>query len=166
MRHVWKTLILLLACIIDSSLGSFIGIFDISPSFLLVSVIAMAMSSDFPEAGIYGGAAGVLWDLMWGRTFGFYALLYMYCALGARAFVEMVYKTKPSITAGITFGASLICELAVCIFSFVIWKRGNFLYDLFRVIIPTAAYTAIIQMLLFYPITLIARPKTERGTRF
>ena len=44
MRHVWKTLVLLLALVIDSALGSYIGILDISPSFLLVTVIAMAMA--------------------------------------------------------------------------------------------------------------------------
>ena len=165
MRHVYKALVLLLAFLVDSTLGSYIGILDISPSFLLVAVIAMAMAGEFAEAGIYGLAAGVLLDLFWGRTFGFHALLYMYAALLARAFLELVYKNTPVITAGITFAASLLCELIFCIFNFTIWGQGNFLYDLFRVIIPTAAYTAIIQMLLFYPITKIAKPKAERGTR-
>ncbi len=165
MRHVWKILVLLTAFIIDSTWGSYIGILDISPSFLLVAVIAMAMAGEFAEAGIYGLVAGVLWDLVWGRTFGFYALLYMYAALGARAFLELVYKNTPVITAGITFAASLLCEMVVCVFSFIIWGRGNFLYDLFRVIIPTAAYTAIVQMIFFYPVTKISRPKLERGTR-
>ncbi len=165
MRHFRKILVLLVALLIDSAWGSYIGILDISPSFLLVAVIAMAMAGEFSEAGIYGLAAGVLWDLLWGRTFGFHALLYMYAALGARAFLELVYKNTPVITAGITFAASLICETVICIFSFTIWGRSNFLYDLFRVIIPTAAYTAIVQMLLFYPITRLSRPKAERGTR-
>ncbi|MBE7062561.1 MAG: rod shape-determining protein MreD [Ruminococcaceae bacterium] len=165
MRHIWKTLVLLLALVIDSALGSYIGILDISPSFLLVTVIAMAMAGEFAEAGIYGLAAGVLWDLLWGRTFGFYSLLYLYAALGARAFLEMVYKNTPVITAGITFAASLLCEAVLCLVNFTIWGQGNFWYDLFRYIIPTAAYTAIVQMLLFFPITRLSRPKEERGTR-
>jgi len=165
MRHIWKSVVLLLALLIDSTLGSHIGILDISPSFLLVTVIAMAMAGELAEAGIYGLAAGVLWDILWGRTFGFHALLYMYVALGARAFLELVYKNTPVITAGITFVASLLCELVLCFFSFTIWGRGNFLYNLFRIIIPTAAYTAIVQMLLYYPITRLSRPKEERGTR-
>ena len=163
MRHVYKTLVLLLAFIIDSTLGSYIGILDISPSFLLAVVIAMAMAGEIVEAGVYGLAAGVLLDLFWGRTFGLYAILFMYAALGARAFLELIYKNTPVITAGITFAASLVCELVFCVLHFTIWGEGNFLYDLFRVIIPTAAYTAIIQMLLFYPVTKLAKPKTERG---
>jgi len=165
MRHVFKILVLLLAFFIDSTLGTYIGILDISPSFLLVTVIAMAMAGELTEAGIYGLAAGALWDVFWGRTFGFHALLYMYVALGARAFLELVYKNTPVITAGITFVASLLCETVLCVFSFIIWGRGNFLYDVFRVIIPTAAYTAIVQMLLFHPLTRLSRPKAERGTR-
>lgn len=163
MRHVYKSLVLILAFIIDSTLGSYIGILDISPSFLIAVVIAMAMAGEMAEAGIYGLGAGVLLDLFWGRTFGFYALLYMYAALLARAFLELVYKNTPAITAGITFAASFICELIFCVFNFTIWGEGNFLYDIFRVIIPTAAYTAIIQMLLFYPVTKLAKPKAERG---
>lgn len=165
MRHIFKSLVLLLAFVVDSTLGSYIGILDISPSFLLAVVIAMAMAGEMAEAGVYGLAAGVVLDLFWGRTFGFYALLYMYAALGARAFLELVYKNTPVITAGITFVASLLCEVIFCLFNFTIWGQGNFLYDLFRVIIPTAAYTAIIQMLLFHPITKLAKPKLERGTR-
>lgn len=164
MRHVYKSLVLILAFLIDSTLGSYIGILDVSPSFLLVAIIAMAMAGEFAEAGIYGLFGGVLLDLFWGRTFGFHALLYMYVALGARAFLELVYKNTPAITAGITFVASLLCELIFCVFNFTIWGQGNLLYDIFRVIIPTAAYTAIVQMLLFYPITRLAKPKTERGT--
>ena len=165
MRHVWKTLVLVLAFLIDSTLGSYIGILDISPSFLLVAVIAMAMAGEFAEAGIYGGLAGMLWDLAWGRTFGFYALLYLYAALGARAFLELVYKNTPMITAGITFVASLLCDSLFCLFQFTIWGQGSFLYDFSRVILPTAAYTAIVQIVLFRPLARLARPKTERGTR-
>lgn len=165
MRHVWKILVLLAAFLIDSTLGSFIGIKDISPSFLLVVVIAMAMAGELTEAGIYGLAAGVMWDIFWGRPFGFYALLYLYIALLSRAFLEFVYKNTPVITAGITFVAALLCEIVLSLFHFTIWEQGNFWYDLFRVSIPTAAYTAIVQMLLFHPITRLAKPKAERGGR-
>lgn len=165
MRHIWKSLVILLALIVDSTLGSQIGIFDISPSFLLVVLIAMAMAGELAEAGVYGLVAGVLWDLLWGRTFGFHALLYMFVSLGARGFLELVYKNTPKITAGITFVASLLCELVICFFSFTIWGRGDFWYALLRMMIPTAAYTAVVQMILYHPITRLSRPKEERGTR-
>ncbi len=166
MRHVWKSLVLVAAFCLDSALGSYIGIFDISPSFLLVSVIAMAMAGGLVEAGVYGAVAGILWDLAWGRTFGFYTLLYMYSCLGARGFLELVYKNTTLITAGVTFAAALFCEIFVYIFSFVIWGRGSLLYDFLRVILPTAVYTSALQLVLFRPLTLISRPKLERGRRF
>ncbi len=165
MRHVWKSLVLLTAFILDSTLGSYIGIFDFSPGFLLVSVIAMAMAGGLAEAGIYGGVAGFLWDIAWGRTFGFYTLLYMYAAICARGFLEMVYKNKPIITAGVTFAAALFCVLFGYGLRFVIWGRGDFVYDVFRTILPTAVYTAVVQLILFRPITAISRPKQERGRR-
>ena len=165
MRHVRKVLVLLVAFLIDTTLGTYIGIFDISPSFLLVTIIAMAMAGEMMEAGIYGLLGGVLWDLFWGRTFGFHALIYMYTAIAARGFLELVYKNKPLITAGITFAASLVCEIFLCLFSFTIWGEGNFVYNLFRVMLPTALYTALLQLLLFRPITKLSRPGKERGIR-
>ncbi len=165
MRHFRKVLVLILALVFDSTLGTYMGIFGISPSLLLVAVIAMAMAGEMEEAGIYGLCTGALWDLLWGRTFGFYALIYMYIAIAARAFLELVYKNTPLITAGVTFVASLLCEALLCFVTFTIWGEGNFLYNFFRVMLPTAAYTAIWQLLLYHPITKISRPRTERGIR-
>ncbi len=165
MRHVFKVLVLLAAFVLDSTLGTYMEILHISPRFLLVAVIAMAMAGEFVEAGIYGLLAGALWDIFWGRTFGFHALLYLYVALGARAFLELVYKKSPLLTAGITFAASLLCEVVLCVFGSTIWGEGSFLFSLFRIILPTAAYAAVLQLILFRPITRLSRPKEERGTR-
>ncbi len=165
MRHIWKGLVLFFAFVLDTTLGTYIEVFGISPSFLLVCVVAMAMVTTPAEAGIYGFIAGAFMDVYWGRVFGFYTLLFLYSALMARAFLEFVYKNTPTITAGITFAASLFCNTILCLLRFTVWGEGNFLYALFRLIIPTAAYTAIVQMLLFYPISILARPKEERRTR-
>lgn len=165
MRHLWKVLVLFLAFLLDTTLGVYIGILDVSPSFLLVAIVAMAMVSVPVEAGIYGFAAGFILDLCWGRTFGFYTLLYLYIALGARFFLEFIYKNTPRVTAGITFAASFFADVLLLVFGFTVWGEGNFLYALFRMVIPAAAYNAILQMLLFHPITAISKPKTERGTR-
>ncbi len=165
MRHVRKVLVLILAFILDSTLGTYIGIWNISPSLLLVTVIAMAVAGEMAEAGVYGLFAGALWDLFWGRTFGFYALIYMFTAILACAFLELIYKNTPLITAGITLVASLLCEALLCFFTFTIWGEGNFMYALFRSMIPTAVYTAVCQLLFYHPIVKLSRPKKERGVR-
>ena len=166
MRYVWKTLVLLLAFILDSSLGSFISIFDIAPSFLFAAVMIMAMTGGMGEAGIYGALAGVLWDLAWGRTFGFYTLLYMYSALSAHGFLELIYKSTPLLTAGITFAASFLCELIVYLLRFTIWGEGVLIFNAFRFMLPAALYTALIQLLIFRPVNAVSRPRQERGSRF
>ena len=158
MRHIWKILILFLAFLADTTIGTYIGILHISPAFLLAAVIAMAMVSTPIEAGVYGFAAGVLMDICWGRTFGFYTLLFLYISLGARMFLELVYKNTPAVTAGIAFVASALCNVILCLFGFTVWGDGNFIYALFRIIVPMAAYTAILELLLFHPITVITKP--------
>lgn len=165
MRHVWKTLLVLAAFCLDSTLGSYISIFNIAPCFLLATVIAMAMTGELGEAGVYGAVAGVLWDLAWGRTFGFYTLLYMYTALSAHGFLELVYKTSLFLTVGITFVATVLCEMIVYLLTFTIWGKGYFFLHVFRFMIPTALYTALVQLLIFRPINAICRPKQERGLR-
>ena len=166
MRYVWKTLVLLLAFILDSTIGSFISIFDIAPSFLFATVMIMAMTGGYGEAGMYGALAGVLWDLAWGRTFGFYTLLYMYSALSAHGFLELIYKSTPFLTAGITVVAAFLCKLIVYLLGFTIWGEGALVYNIFRFILPAAIYTGAVQLLIFRPINAVSRPKQERGTRF
>ncbi len=165
MRYVWKTLVLILAFVLDSTLGSFISIFDIAPSFLLATVMVMAMTGGLGEAGIYGALAGVLWDLAWGRTFGFYTLLYMYSALSAHGFLELIYKSTPLLTAGITFVAAFLCELIVYLLGFTIWGEGFLIYNVFRFMLPAAIYTALLQLLIFHPVNAVSRPRQERGAR-
>ncbi|MBQ7036551.1 MAG: rod shape-determining protein MreD [Clostridia bacterium] len=165
MRHVWKILVLILAFVLDSTLGSFISIFDIAPSFLFASVMIMAMTGGFGEAGIYGAVAGILWDLAWGRTFGFYTLLYMYSALSAHGFLELVYKSSPLLTACITCVATFLCELIVYLLAFTIWGEGFLIFNVFRYMLPTAIYTAAVQLCIFRPVNALSRPGQERGMR-
>lgn len=165
MRHVYKLLILLLTFIIQYSWGSYITICGVTPNLMLALIITMALSSDFLEAGIYGLTAGVLIDIFWGRAFGFYSLSFMYLPLLARAFIELIYKNSAFRSAAITFFATLVFETLLYFLSFIIWGKGNFPYALVRLILPVAFYTFVVELIIYKPVTLLSRPKPERGTR-
>lgn len=166
MRHVFKTLTLIAVFILQSGVCPYIEILGIAPNIVLATVIIMALSSDFVEAGIYGGCAGVVMDICWGRVFGFHTLSFLYLALAVRFFLEMTYKNTPTVTAGITFVITLVYEMIYYFFSYVIWGEGVFLYALLRIMIPTAAYTAAVQFLLYRPVIWASRVKLdERGRR-
>ena len=166
MRHIFKVLTLIVVFVLQGGLCPHIEMLGIAPNLVLATVIIMALSSDFIEAGIYGGCAGMLMDIFWGRVFGFNTLIFLYVALAVRFFLEMTYKNTPTITAGITFVAVFVYELIYYFFSYMIWGEGVFLYALLRVMIPAAAYTAAIQFVIYKPVIWASRVKLdERGRR-
>lgn len=166
MRHVFKTLVLILIFVLQNTLVPYISILGVTPDILLAAVIIMALFSEPIEAGIYGAVTGTILDLILGRVYGFNTLAFLYIALAVRAFLEFVYKNRPVITAGITFVITIIYEIIYYFISYTIWGDGVFLYALFRLIIPTAAYTAAIQFLLYKPLSEVCLLGIkERGRR-
>lgn len=162
MRHFLKALILCICLILQSTIFQFLGIRGIVPNLLLAGVISVAMTagSDLEALG-YGLGAGVVYDLLWGRVFGINALLMMYIAVGAYYAAGYVYRKNITVGAAFAFLASLIYDILFYVLSFTIFGNGKFLFVMFRIIIPAAAYTAVLQVIIYPVIGKVQRIDSE-----
>lgn len=163
MQVVLKFVLIFLAFIIQGTWVQYIGILGVTPNAVLALIIALALVSEPFEAGAYGFAAGALWDLMWGRVFGIHTLLFLYVALLARAFIELMYKKGLSVVIVITFLAAIFYETVFFFLSFFIWGETGFLYVMLRIIIPSAAYTGVAQILIYSVTDALPLTRHERG---
>lgn len=166
MRHVLKSALILLAFVIQCTWVQYINILGVTPNIVLALVIAMGLISEPVESGAYGFAAGVLWDLMWGRVFGVNALLFMYIALLVRMLMEFMYKKGIFVAVSLTFISCILYEVLFFLLSFVIWGERGFLYVFLRIIIPSAAYTGMVQILIFGAVSLLLLGRHERSDRY
>ena len=161
MRYFIKAVILIFSLILQSTLFAFLDIFGVVPNILLTFVIAVCFfSDDVVEPVIFGLAAGVLYDIAWGRIFGVHSLLMMYTAICVFYAASYLYAKNFTSQAAVGFIASLLYMVLFYLVSFTMFGKGGFVYVLFRLIIPAAAYTAFIQI---FMCLLVSKVNKKRG---
>lgn len=163
MRHAVKSAILIAVFILQNSLTNYIEVLGIIPSFVIVLMVAYSLSStSVKESLIYSLSTGVLMDVMWGRVFGLWSVLFMYAGVAVYFAGEYLYKHTTSKAVILTFLSTLFIETVFYLASFTLFGDSEFWYELFRVIIPAGAYNAILQAV-FYGLIRKAIPKEKRG---
>lgn len=150
MRYTVKAIFLILMFIIQSTLAQHMSIFGVTPNLLLAAVVAVALSSEPAEAACLACGTGVVFDLMFGRVFGMSTLLFTYIALLSRAMLELMYEKTLISTMFITFLAMILYQCINLFLGFVIWGEGDFVFLFFRMILPCAAYTALMQIIIYF----------------
>lgn len=154
MKHVKKAIIIFLALILQNTLGGQFEVLGIKPSLFIVATVTVSLSCENPwESLIYGLAAGVLFDILWGRVFGVMTILLMYTAVAVYYVEEFLYKKTVVEAVTITLLGTIIIETVFYGANFALFGEGDFIYVILRIIIPGAAYNAIVQAILFGSIT-------------
>lgn len=150
MKHFIRALLVLIFLILQSTFCHFIKITGVMPNLVLAYVIALALTSDnIMYAGAFGLAAGLLWDILWSRVFGIQSLTFMYIAILAYRAGEYMYRKNLTVCVIFTLTGTILAESILYITGFVLTYEASFWHAFFRTIIPSAAYTAIIQVVIF-----------------
>ncbi len=165
MKYTVRAAAIIFAFILECTWGSFLNIQGISPCLAFALVIMIALESEPLESGLLGLLAGVLTDVLWGRVFGFNALLFMYAAILISFISGEFYKKSEFVTVWTTFLMTVLVQFISYIFTYTVWGTGNLPYALFRYVIPVAAYTSVVQLLLYKPFEVLIAFGVERRGR-
>lgn len=164
MKHFIRAFLVLLFFILQSTLCHFIKIWDVMPNLLLAYTISLALTSeDIMYAGVFGLVSGLLWDITWSRIFGIRALLFMYIAILVYIAGEYMYKKNVSVCVFFTLAAAIITESIFFATNFVLKHGASFWHAFFRTVVPSAAYTAALQMIIYKICVKIRRSGQERS---
>ncbi len=162
MKYTVRVVAIIFAFILECTWGSFLNIQGISPCLAFALIMMISLETEPFEAGLLGLLAGVLTDVLWGRVFGFNALLFMYSAIFISFMSGEFYKKSEFVTSWITLIMTVLVQVISYIFTYTVWGTGNLVYAIFRYAIPTAAYTAAVQLLLYKPLNIIIGIGVER----
>ena len=150
MKHFIRAVLVLLFLMLQSTLCHFIKIWDVMPNLVLAYIISLALTSDdIMYAGAFGLIAGLLWDITWGRIFGIRALLFMYIAILAYRAGEYVYRKNISVCVIFTLIGTILTESIFFATNFVLDHNASFWHAFFRTIVPSAAYTSALQLIIY-----------------
>ena len=143
-------LLLIVNFILQSTVFSYIEIWQVAPNTALLIVVSYAMLRGDIEGAIIGFAAGLILDVMFGNIIGLYALLYaitgFLCGKPFKDFVRENYLL-PVVLALV---ASLALETTAFGVHFVLRGNPYFMKYLQERIIPATVYTVLLMFPVYY----------------
>ncbi|MHB8984398.1 MAG: rod shape-determining protein MreD [Eubacteriales bacterium] len=137
-------LLLLVLLLLQTTVLNFITIFGVKPDLVMLVVVFNGFLLGTREGAFLGFAGGIMEDLFTGSYIGLNALSKMAAGYLAGAFGVGLYKENPIIAAVVTLvstTAALVINYALLLLVKIYVPS---FYAFFRIILPVAAYTAIL----------------------
>ncbi len=160
-------IILLVNLVLQSTLFNYIQLFHIKPNTAVVIIVSYALLRGEIEGAMVGFFAGLMQDIFFGTSLGFFALTGLLLGFFCGKFFKNFYREN-------IFLPLVLCVLGVffssCIFYvfyFLLRGRLDFLYYFKHIILIEAAYTGAISLLLYNLLYFInlKLENTERDRR-
>ena len=156
----------LLQCTVFRSL-SFGGIV---PNLLIVLTASFGFMCGEKTGLLIGFFCGLLVDIFFGNTIGFYALLYMYIGYMNGKFCTIFYPQDIKLPIVLILGSDLFYGFTCYVIMFLLRTRFDIGYYFMNIILPETVYTIVVTIFL-YPLILWINTSLERselrsGTKF
>ncbi len=97
-----------------------------------------------------GFFSGLLIDLFYGGTLGFYAMIYMYLGYVNGFFRKIFFPEDIKLPIILITASDFICNLLVYFFQFLLRGRFAFPYYMIHIIIPELVYTIMVTVFLYF----------------
>lgn len=135
-------------------------VMGMAPLLLIPCATAIAMREGEIPGAAFGVAAGLMWDVGNGTVFGYDALFLMITSVAAALLVQFLFRDTPA--AGALFTAAITLLYGCVTWFFYVYMRGNvdFTGAFLRTILPTAVYTTVFSVPLYYLVRLAGRKLT------
>lgn len=144
MRILLTSVIVFVNFILQTTLLHYISIGGILPDTALIIVVSYSLLRGYKEGAIVGFFSGILQDIFFGTSIGFYALLGVLAGLLAGRNQKDFYRENYILPVIICSVAAVLYETVIYVVGFLLQGETNVLYFLFRLALPEAVYTAVV----------------------
>ena len=147
----------LLQCTIFPSLN--LG--GIIPNLMIIVTASYGFMRGRKSGLLTGFFSGLLMDIFFGSSLGFYALVYMYIGYLNGVFRKMFYPEDIKLPIALIVCSDFIYNIVIYILTFFLKGRFQFSYYFLNIIVPEMVYTIIVTCA-FYPLLLFVESRLER----
>ncbi|MCI1959245.1 MAG: rod shape-determining protein MreD [Clostridia bacterium] len=148
-RFLITMLILIINIILQSTLFNLIRIHSIIPNTALVVVVSMALLRGSIEGCLTGLGAGLLQDIFFGSSLGYYAVFGMVLGYLAGKFNHGFYKENYLLPVMLCFFSTVIYESMIFLTGPFFYGYLNYPYFFINLILPEAVYTAVLAIAIY-----------------
>lgn len=134
----------------------------IVPNLLIVLTASFGFMRGEKTGLLIGFFCGLLVDIFFGNTIGFYSLLYMYIGYMNGKFSVIFYPDDIKLPIALILGSDCFYGMICYVILFLLRSRFDFNYYFMHIILPEIVYTIVVTIFL-YPLILWINTGLERG---
>ena len=163
MKRFIITVILILFCfLMQCTVFHSLAFGGIVPNLIIVLTASFGFMRGEKTGLLIGFFCGLLVDIFFGNTIGFYSLLYMYIGYMNGKFSAVFYPHDIKLPIILILGSDLFYGLISYVILFLLRSRFDFRYYFAHIILPEIVYTIVVTIFL-YPLILGINTWLERG---
>ena len=132
-----------------------------TPNLLLILTFSFGFIHGKNAGMFYGVISGLLLDLFYSGSFGFYTLIYIYIGYFNGIFTRYYYEDYITLPLLLSLASDLIYNLYIYVFRFLIRNRLNFGHYLVSIIIPEIIFTTVTTLVVYRFFLFINRKLKE-----
>lgn len=148
--------------ILESTIMQFMKIRQVKPNTALAITICYAALRGSGEGAVVGFFCGIIQDIFFGGSIGYYGLLYMTLGYLAGIKNDIYFKDTFLIPLLLCVGGTLLSGLFVYVTGFLLRGRLNFLFYFNNIILPETVYTGVISILVYRMLYGVNKKLDER----
>ncbi len=164
-RAVYYILLILAAFMLQNNVFQAIRWIDVTPNLLLIITFCYGFIRGPVDGMLIGFFSGLLSDLFFGTTIGFYALVYTIIGFTNGEVSRIFYTDFIDMPIVLCLINDLAYSLYVYVFSFLLKGVTNFVFYLKGVILPEMIYTMLITFIVYKPLRNLNGRLEEREKR-
>lgn len=149
-RPVIISLIIILNLILQSTLFQWIKIYGVVPNTALILVISFAIYSGRNKGAVIGFFVGILQDIIFGRTIGLNALVFMITGYLVGLMDQKIFKENLLIPFVLTALATVFYETVNLLLIFLLGYRIELLNVLKKMLIVEVTYNSILSLIIYF----------------
>lgn len=161
-RGGFIALVLIANLVLLSTLLQHIRILGVIPNTTMILVVSYALLRGSVGGAVVGLAAGLLQDVFFGSSIGYYALFYMVAGYISGKSHKNFYRENYLLPMLLSAAFTALFGVAVYVTSFLFRGRYNPFPYLIGTILPETVYTAVLS-LVFYRLLFALNDFLERG---
>ncbi len=157
LRKLFTGFCLILAFLLQVTLFQNFALASTKPNLILIIVFIFGFMRG-KKTGIWVGFfGGLLLDIYYGDSIGFYAMIYMYIGALNGVFYKMFYDEDITLPLALIFGSNILYGFSVYVIRFLLRNRLDFGYYFQHVIVAETIYTMLAAIVLYRPMLKINR---------
>ena len=151
-RTITNILIFLIAFVLQFSLMPEFPYLKSAPNLFVILTLAVALGYGDREGMFYGLFAGVLLDLFYGKTFGFFMLVFLTLGYAGGFFSRYYTQENFIMPIVICFAGELFFNFMLYFFYYYVKGRTDIWFYLRNIIIPEIIMTLLFELILHKPL--------------